>query len=119
MTKQVVKVRGADRVARTMAKASKELERMDDANKDYGELLARTAKDYAPSRTGTLRSSIVVRGQQVVATVRYAVPVEFGSRRRGIAAARFMGRALQGTERDRDKIYQAEAEQITGKIKGA
>jgi hypothetical protein len=49
--------------------------------------------------------------------VRYALPVEFGAR--GRRAVRFMGRAVQSTEADRDKIYTAGAADAADKIKGA
>lgn len=91
---------------------------MDEATAEYGELVARTAKGYAPSRTGALRSSIVVSGETVLASVRYALPVEFGSRRRGTRAVRFMGRAISGTEEDRDRIYTKSADKIADQIKG-
>lgn len=114
---KVVKVRGADRIERTMHQCAKDLERMDESTATYGELVARTARANAPNRTGRLRASIVVSGEQVLATVRYALPVEFGAR--GRRAVRFMGRAVQSTEADRDKIYTAGAADAADKIKGA
>lgn len=116
---KVVKIRGADRVGRTMHRAAKDLRDADEPTRDYGELLARTAQGYAPKRTGALRGAIVVNGSQVIAGVRYAAAVEYGSKRRGIAGARFVGRALTGTDHDRDRIFERWADDTAGQIKGA
>jgi ribosomal protein S7 len=120
VTGQKTQVRGADRLSRTMHAASKDLETMQAGTAAYTELLARTGRGFAPVRTGALRASITVeQGTLVVASVRYAVPVEFGSRRRGRPAVRYMGRAVESTETERDRIYGAAADDITDQIKGA
>lgn len=101
-----------------MRSAASDLETMDKPVKEYGDLVVRTARGNAPSRTGALRQSIVVQGESIVATVRYALPVEFGSRRGNRRAVHFMGRALASTERDRDVIFTRGADHICDQIKG-
>jgi len=108
---QIVKVRGADRVGRTMHAAAAELESMADATAEYGKVLARSAQGFAPVRTGRLRASIAVRGAAVSATVPYAAPVE--------ARSHYMARAVDRTESDADRIFTASADDICDQIKGA
>lgn len=117
MASKVVKVRGADRVASTMRRAGKEIERSEDEVQRYGELLAKTAQGNAPIRSGRLRRSIVVSGQTVIAAVDYAAPVEFGVRGR-MAGRRYMARAVASTERDLDRIFTEGAQASLDKIKG-
>ena len=119
MTDKAVRVRGADRVARTMKAAAHDLATMDTATAEYGRRVVTAAQDFAPVRTGRLRASIALHGTQVKATTEYAQAVEFGSRRRGIRPVLFMTRAAETTERDADKIYTAGADKITDQIKGA
>jgi hypothetical protein len=114
---EVAKVRGADRVGRTMHAAADDLERMADATAEYGKVLARSAQGFAPVRTGRLRASIAVRGAAVSATAPYAAPVEYGAL--GRRPSRFMGRAVDRTESDADRVFTAGAEHICDQIKGA
>ena len=114
-----VRVTGADRVARTMSAAAADLETMDTATRAYGRLLAGTAQDYAPVRTGRLRASIGVTATGVSATAPYAGYVEYGNPRRGVRAVRFMARAVDGTEQAREQLFTRDAQHITDQIKGA
>lgn len=111
MTEQVAKVRGADRLARTMHAAADDLETMDRGLEAYGRVLARAAQDRAPVRTGRLRDSIALRGRAVSATVRYAAAQE--------ARRHYMARAVTATAADADQVFTRAAADITDKIKGA
>jgi len=114
---EVVKVRGADRVARTMNAAAADLKTMDAATAEYGDVLAAAARGFAPVRTGRLRASIAPRGAAVSATAPYAAPVEYGAL--GRRPARYMARAVDRTESDADRVFTTGAEHICDQIKGA
>jgi len=113
----VVKVRGADRVAATMHAAADDLRSMDAATRDYQQLLTAAARGFAPVRTGRLRASIRPLAAAVAATAPYAAPVEYGTA--GRRPARFMARAVDRTESDADRVFTAGADHICDQIKGA
>ena len=72
---EVAKVRGADRVGRTMHAAAAELERMADATAEYGKVLAGAAQGFAPVRTGRLRASIHADPPRFVSPMLVSAPV--------------------------------------------
>ena len=64
MADQIVKVRGADRVGRTMHAAAADLERMADATAEYGKVLARAAQ-VAAERAGRVAVECGVKNLEV------------------------------------------------------
>lgn len=114
---ELARVRGADRVARTLHAAADDLRTMSDAAREYGDLVAATGRGFAPVRTGRLRASITARAAAVTAAAPYAAAVEYGTRR-GTRPHRYMGRAVDATEADRDRIYTRSADRIGDTVKG-
>lgn len=85
MTGASVQVKGADQLARTLAKAGRDLQDWAAVNAAAAAKVEADAKRRAPHRTGALGHSISATsdkgGAQVAASARYARYVEYGARR--------------------------------------
>lgn len=118
-----VEVKGAARLAATLALAGRELGRMDAANARVGADVATAARGYAPRRTGRLSRSITGRAgpnnsAEIVGTVVYAGVIHNGWPRHGIRANPYIKRAVEGGESRWVAEYKTEVDKILSNVKG-
>lgn len=109
MTDARIEVRGADRLARTMRAAGRDLADLSAANKDAAGTVRQAAVNRAPVRTGALRSSIRADGTPTDAVVTagavYAGVIEYGWPRRNITAAGYLRDGLDTTQPATLRVY--------------
>ena len=126
MTQPTVRVRGVNRLARTLRAAGRDLDQMKDAHSKAARYVAGASAAAAPKRTGALAAS--VRGSNAArkATVRaggaavpYAGPIHWGWPARHIAAQPFISDTAQATEPVWVRMYEADLRRILRSVKGA
>ncbi len=111
-----LRITGAKELSRTIRKMeSKELRsELRAANKAGAELVAESAEDEAPRKTGRLAKSIKATAGQTDAAVRagtsarapYAGPIHFGWGTRGIKANPFLYRGLAKKSDELSAVYE-------------
>lgn len=119
-----VTVRGAARLAATLAKAGRDLGKMDTANRSVAMAIAQRSRAVAPKKSGRMARSttgadLPPNGARVIATAKYAGPVHFGVPRHNISARPYVSdtvHALQSTWVD---TYGTEAQNILNNVTGA
>jgi HK97 gp10 family phage protein len=123
----VVRVRGADQVQRSLRRLADDLEHLEPAARTGAELVARAAAGFARVRTGRMRGSIKADTTKFGATVTAGVGIasvypavqEFGSAKRRITPNRYMQQAAESQEDRVVKIVANEVSDAVDKVKGA
>lgn len=101
MSKDSIRVSGLNQVIRALKDVGVPAKEVSGAGKEAAEIVAGEARTLVPVRTGKLRDSIRVGGQQRKVIVRaggarvpYANPIHWGWFRRGIKPNQFFSRAI-------------------------
>lgn len=126
MAKPVVRVRGVNRLARTLRAAGSDLDELRAAHTAAAAYVASASAAAAPNVTGALAGS--VRGSHATrrATVRagyarvpYAGPIHWGWPRRNIAPQPFIADTARATEPTWVRMYEEDLRRILRTVKGA
>jgi HK97 gp10 family phage protein len=115
------KIRGKERLSSTLAAASRNVANMPPAvHQQAGNIVARSARSKAPTRTGRLRNSISATttgsGATVTAGVPYARFQNYGTR--FVRARRFMDNALDDNVDRVLDVYDREVDKQLDRVKG-
>lgn len=116
-----LEVKGLRETIRTLEKFGAEVADLKAAFKRIGTLVSNEAKSLVPKRTGKLASTIKpsnTKNKSVIragAGIKYAGPINYGWRRRGITPSYFMERAV--TAKQGEVKEQLDAE-LHGLIRG-
>lgn len=120
-----VEVDGADRLAKTLGRAARDLGDMRTANTRTAALIAGGARMRAPRRTGTLAAAITPRATEDEAIVEvggaaiaYAGVIHNGWPRHGIEPHPFLTDAAADTEPQWAPGYEKQAQQYLNRVKG-
>jgi phage gpG-like protein len=115
-----IELRGADRLARTLAGAADDLRNLTAANRAAADGIARAA--HPPRRSGRLASSITTSATATAATVGsslvYAPVIEYGWAAHGIEATRFLTTAAENRKTATVGIYEDAVNDAVGSVKG-
>lgn len=107
---------GLPRLIDTLDAAGREIQDMEAASAEAGQIIAGAARSLVPVVTGHLRSTIEAStsGNTVVisAGARYAAIVHGGSAARNMKAQPFLTDAVAQTERDWTQAYVSEVDRI-------
>lgn len=122
----VIRVRGADEVKRTLGDLADELDHLDKPGKAAGGLVVKAAQGFARKRTGRMRASIVAQVTTAGVTVSagsgiakpYPAVQEYGSRRHHITANRYMAQAADQQERAVVDEYDQAVQHAAAKVRG-
>jgi hypothetical protein len=120
---EVVTVRGADNLERTLHDAADDIDNLQAANAAAAGIAARGAKAGAPKVSGALSEStgpseVTPAGWGVGATVEYAGPIIGGWRERNITPNPYIQRAVESTEPAWMTAYEKHAERTLAQVKG-
>jgi hypothetical protein len=126
----VVEVRGADRLASTLAQFDRSLSDLSDANRAAGELVGSAARSRVPRRTGRLagsmRTDVSPTDVDVSFGAVYAAPIHWGVGPRvglrgphNIATTLFLTSALAASEDAVASVYLDAIDERLGKVQGA
>lgn len=126
MTGEVVRVRGADQVQRTLHQLADKLDHLEPAAAQGAELVATAAQGFARVRTGRMRGSIRADASKFGATVTagtgiasvYPAVQEYGSAKRRITPNRYMARAAETQENRVVAIVENEVKDAVNNVKG-
>jgi len=121
----ILAVEGSRQLRATLRRAGDDMEDLKSAHRAVSTLVAGVATSSAPSRTGTLRSSIrpgVTKTSALVraggARVPYAKPIHWGWPSRGIRASLFLTDAGKRSEPAWVEIYVREVNRILDQVEG-
>lgn len=119
----VVEVKGAERLAATLAAAGADLADIQAAAAAVGAMVAGAARGLAPKRTGALAASVepittVANVIDIAADSIYAGPIHWGWPAHNIAAQPFIKDAIESTEAETVGIYADEVNNILAKVEG-
>jgi phage gpG-like protein len=118
-----VRVLGADRLAATLEKASKQIADMSDGYGKAAEIVSGAGASSAPRRTGRLAGSMTTERAKGSATITsplvYAVPIHWGRPAHNIEANPFLMRAADRTEAQWVGAIDDEVQRICNEVEGA
>ena len=127
MTGDIVRVRGADEVQRTLHRLADDLDDLEPAARRGAELVAAAAQQFARVKTGRMRGSIRVDATRFGATVAAGVGIasvypavqEYGSARLRIRPNRYMQQARDTQENRVIALVEHDVSDAVDKVRGA
>lgn len=122
MTGSGIEVRGADRLARTLREAGRDLTDLTGAHAAAGRVMAAGARAEAPQRSGRLASSITATaspaGVTIGSSLVYAGVIHFGWSRRNIAPRPYLTAGRDHTQPAWLPLYEREIRKALNTVKG-
>lgn len=123
----VHEVRGGRELRRTLRNAGNDLTDLKDVHKKAADVAATRSRARAPRRSGRLEATIRSSGTKTAGIirignntkVRYAAPIHWGWKARGIPANPFASHAAQESETTWLPLYQRYMSDTLNQIKGA
>ncbi len=117
---RTVEIKGEENLKRTMAHAYAEFPKLDGTQQ--ANMVATTARQFAPVRTGQLRRSITGRrrlggGGIVTVGAPYGFYVENGTRR--MTGRKFLARAVSARTPDCVRAYERQVQKELDRVRGA
>lgn len=126
----LVKVEGARRLRATLRKAGDDLADLKEAYRQAAAIAARDVAARTPVRSGRLRATVrssgtktagIVRvgnNRRSAAGVRYAGPINWGWRDRGIKGAHFITKGARSSEERWSRVFLTHTRKIANHIEG-